>query len=266
MRAVAASLNGFCSALATRRESERAETAALRAQLQRAEQESRALRRERDQVTQQYKTQLRKHSYTDAYRSRQATRRDSLSPEKDPKSPMRATVRTPSPTRAPPTEMVGSPTSTDGGVLSDDAGGGGDVGSPTAVMDFRQPTMLAPGMEEVHVMSNKILAQQLLVTQDELTHLREEKRILAMEVLAQQEMLRRVRAILSLQRQEKFPVCDGDTGLAFDQAVKRLKVRCADVKRTTVVYVCGVGRLRERWRREYRLSRPRVDPSGSLCV
>ena len=50
MRAVAASLNGFCSALATRRESERAETAALRAQLQRAEQESRALRRARDQV------------------------------------------------------------------------------------------------------------------------------------------------------------------------------------------------------------------------
>jgi hypothetical protein len=174
-------------------------------------------------VTQQYKTQLRKHSYTDAYRSRQATRRDSL---KEPKSPKRAAVRTPSPTRAP-AEMVGSPTSTDGGILSDDAGGGdvdADVGGPTAVM-VRQPSMLAPGMEEVHMMSNKILAQQLLTTQEELTHLREEKRILAMEVLAQQEMLRRVRAILSLQRQEKFPVCDGDTGLAFDQAVKRLKVR-----------------------------------------
>ena len=61
--------------------------------------------------------------------------------------------------------------------------------------------------------------------QDEVTQLQESKRILAMEVLAQQEMLRRVRAVLSLQRQEKFPVCDGDTALAFDQAVKRLKVR-----------------------------------------
>lgn len=47
---MAASLNGFCSALSTRREGERAEMAALRAQLQQAEQETRELRRERDQV------------------------------------------------------------------------------------------------------------------------------------------------------------------------------------------------------------------------
>jgi hypothetical protein len=50
VRAVAASLNGFCSALATRRQAERVETAALRAQLQQAEQEARELRRERNLV------------------------------------------------------------------------------------------------------------------------------------------------------------------------------------------------------------------------
>lgn len=206
-------------------------------------------------MTQQYKTQLRKHSYTDAYRSRQATRRDSLSPSKDPKSPKRAPVRTPSPTRAP-AEMVGSPTSTDGGILSDDAGGGDvHVGGPTAVMG-RQPSMLAPGMEEVHMMSNKILSQQLLVTQEELSYLREEKRILAMEVLAQQEMLRRTRAILSLQRQDKFPVCDGDTGLAFDQAVKRLKVRTRSYCR-----LC----CREWWRRGGHLSLSVVHQSSYVC-
>ena len=45
-----------------------------------------------------------------------------------------------------------------------------------ALTELRQPSMFAPGMEEVHLMSNKILAQQLLVTQVRLAE-REKKRV-----------------------------------------------------------------------------------------